>query len=76
MRQADDRRADLLAIGARKVFIKATVERAARARVAEVAEGIDDSAAFELWLTSQDVPESDRQALRDLNADYEERART
>lgn len=68
-------RADLLTLGARKVFIKATVERAARARVAEVAEGIDDSAAFEMWLATQSIPEADLQALRDLNAGYEEAAR-
>lgn len=70
-----DLRAFLVQWGARKVFIKATVARAARARVAEVAEGIDDSAAFELWLTSQDVPETDRQALRDLHAGYVEASR-
>lgn len=65
-------RSSLLAAGARKVFVKATVERAARARVADVAEGIDDSAAFEMWLQTQSIPEADLQALRDLNAGYSE----
>lgn len=65
----------LIAAGARKVFIKATVERTSRARVAEVAEGLDTSAAFEMWLATQSIPESDVQALRDLHAGYSEASR-
>lgn len=68
-------RDSLLSCGAAKVFIKATVDRATRARVTHVAEGIDDGAAFELWLTSQAVPEADVQALRDLHAGYTEASR-
>lgn len=65
-------RADLLTLGARRVFIKATVERAARARVADVAADLDDNAAFEMWLATQDVPAADLQALRDLHAGYQD----
>lgn len=72
--EAEARRV-LLAAGASKVFFKATVERTSRARVADVAEGLDDSAAFEMWLATQSVPESDLQALRDLHAGYEELVR-
>lgn len=64
----------LIAAGAAKVFIKATVERTSRARVADVAEGIDESAAFEMWLATQSVPDGDLQALRDLHAGYMEAA--
>lgn len=65
----------LIGAGAAKVFIKATVERTSRARVADVAEGIDESAAFEMWLATQSVPDGDLQALRDLHAGYMEASR-
>lgn len=62
-------RRSLHACGAFKVVFRPTIVRAARARVEEMHEGLDETAAFELWLATQEetVP---AERLREMHAGY------
>lgn len=63
-------RQTLLAQGAVKVVFRPTVERAVRARVAEMAEDMGEAAALDLWLSSQDVDAELAAQLRLAHATY------
>ena len=57
--------------GAVKVFIQPTVERAVRARVAEMHADLSEIQALELWIASQDGNLGcDADELRRLHAEY------
>lgn len=63
-------RQTLLAQGAVKVVFRPTVERAVRARVAEMAKDMGEAAALDLWLSSQDVDAELAAQLRLAHATY------
>ena len=65
----------LLSQGAVKVVFRPTVERSVRARVASASEDLDEVAALELWLSSQDVARPLADELRRAHAGYLERVR-
>jgi exonuclease SbcD len=60
----------LLACGAAKVVLRPTVERTVRARVAEMHSDLSETAALELWLSSQGVNGTQADALRALHGEY------
>jgi DNA repair exonuclease SbcCD nuclease subunit len=66
----------LVGEGALKVVFRPTIERKARARVEAMDESLDENAAFDLWLSSQNGSVSvDPDALRVLHGEFLERAR-
>lgn len=68
-------RQTLLGQGAVKVVFRPTVERAVRARVAEMAEDMGEAAALDLWLSSQDIAAELAAQLRLAHAGYLEAVR-
>jgi DNA repair exonuclease SbcCD nuclease subunit len=69
-------RRSLMACGASKVVFRPTVERAVRARVEAMDESLDETAAFDLWLASQNGSVSvDPEALRALHDEFLERSK-
>jgi exonuclease SbcD len=67
-------RRDILAMGARKVFFQPTIERAVRARVAEMAPDMSEVAAMELWIAEQNGSLAcDPELLRLGHAEFLER---
>ncbi len=61
-------RAALLAIGATKVIFRPTIVRDTRARVAEIADDLDATAALELWIAEQGVNGSLAELMRVAHA--------
>lgn len=75
--EAQSRRVDqpaireaLLGMGALKVVFRPTIVREQRARVAEMADDLTETAALDLWLTAQQITGDQAAALHAAHADY------
>lgn len=63
-------RRELLSFGASKVVIQPRVERAVRARVAEMRDDLSEVAAMELWIGSQGLVGAEAESLRVAHSEY------